>query len=99
MWGSVRLRGIDQLSNTACVVFAENAGEDAALVATHEIGHMLHLSKLGPRESPDINKNGHDPGPFPGGSEGTMQAGTGTNKPGLWLAHQDWEEANKAAEP
>lgn len=82
----------------SCIVFTADARENAALIAVHEIGHLLGLSFYAP-QGPDvpINDHGHDLGPFPRGADGLMRPGAGHDHPGLWLGHSDWERANNNA--
>ena len=68
-------------------------------VAGHEIGHIFDLSRR------NSDSGDHDPGPFPKsvGADGLMKSGVPVNgllppEPGLWLPHEDWEHANKAAD-
>jgi Big-like domain-containing protein/fibronectin type III domain protein len=69
-----------------------------ALVEAHEMGHALGLTSRNP------DAGGHDPGPFPPGTDGLMKSGapdpvTGVlpANPGRWLPHEDWETANLTA--
>jgi hypothetical protein len=84
-------RGIGLETPRACLVFVHDSGIYAATIAGHEIGHLLNLSFY----SHDDAK--HDPGPFPAGTEGLMQPGSGSNHPGRWLGHDDWRTANETA--
>jgi alpha-tubulin suppressor-like RCC1 family protein len=81
-------------------VFAQTTNDDyvAALIAAHEVGHVLNLWK--PKiDSPD-DLIDHDPGPFPAATSpdgGLMKEGHQTDRPGKWLSHVDWQVANQRA--
>jgi hypothetical protein len=89
--------GTSDEQHKGCIIFVQNSGGDAASIATHETGHLLNLSMYGPEQDPPglWNLRKHDPGPFPAGTEGLMQQGTGSNHPGSWLGHKDWRAANE----
>ena len=75
-------------------------GHNSNLIATlnvsHELGHVLRLSVAAL-----LDNANHDLGPFPPETidtfGGVMHPGKGTDQPGLWLPHEDWEQANTAA--
>jgi len=99
--GSSFPRGIrtSDEAGKGCLVFVTNSGSYAATIASHEIGHLLNLSVYGPSDGPGVPANDvrHDPGPFPNGTFGLLQKGTGFNHPGRWLGHDDWKKANETA--
>jgi len=82
-----------------CFVFTKTGVNNdliAELNSAHELGHVLGLTAVLPAAAGQ-----HDSGPFPSQTSdtfgGPMHAGTGTDQPGLWLAHEDWRAANNKA--
>jgi hypothetical protein len=71
-------------------------GEDCAVAAAHETGHVLDIPTL------YLEDMDHDFGPVPDNTELLMKSGAPVEgvlppSPGRWIRHEDWIQANKNA--